>query len=43
MSIYDFGEREIYQPTIMDKIFGTLGKIPKILKPQVIFFLQLRR
>ena len=29
--------------TIMHKIFGTLGKIPEILKPQVIFFLQLVR
>ena len=25
------------------KIFETLGKIPEILKPQVIFLLQLRR
>ena len=24
--------------TIMHKIFGILGKIPEILKPQVIFF-----
>ena len=30
-------------PTIMAKIIGTLGKIPEILKPQEIFFLQLRR
>ena len=27
--------------TIFCKIFGTLGKIPEILNPQVIFFLQL--
>ena len=29
--------------TIKVKIYETLGKIPEILKPQVIFFLQLRR
>ena len=29
--------------TIKVKIYGTLGKVPEILKPQVIFFLQLRR
>ena len=34
---YTFHRRKEY--AIKVKIFGTLGKIPEILKPQVIFFL----
>ena len=40
---FSFIQNNNWITTILAKIFGTLGKITEILKPQEIFFLQLRR